>query len=718
MLTHGRGTLQPCAVTCEIVVFRGGAPRASLRWSRTAEPPQWRVQTKTVPAPDDGHPGANVGSPSERDAPDGTETEVVDARGRAPRAGRVALEAVAVGAAALLIVAWIYRIWNRSLSVPFENVFDARQVGASVKSIIEHGLFSTDTTLGAPFGKARFDWPLAGELLQRVGLLGLTLFSSRYGVVMNTYYLLGFAGVAIATFLVLRSLRFEFFVAGSIALVYSFLPFHLYHGEGHLLRSAAFSAPVAALVMLWALSFRSTLLHDPEVRSRSWAEVRANVRWRRVTLLVSLTALVALSETMTTFFTAIVLTIAALVVAIRDRSAAVLVPAAAVVVTLGVVYGMALLPNVFYWSEHGRNQSAVARIPTEQELYGLKLSQMVLPIPQHRLAAFRSLAGQAADRSPIPSEGGQQLGLLGAVGLLALLVGAVSRGVPYRARRPTEDREQLWRFSSLLSLILVLMGTISGFALLASLAGLTQVRTWNRVVVLVGFFALLMIGIGLERACRWLRRRWSFGVVLAPMLSVAVLGFALWDTDIPARFDQPAQIPTIEAVSGFVAQIEARLPAGAQMFQLPVIPYPEYRSRYARVYDYEALLPYLYSHDLAWSYGGIKGRPEADWQKQVDSANPVPSLAGLRGLGFDGIVLDTWQYDDGGVAATAALKSALGPPGVVGGEQARWRFWDLRDYGKRAGLSAAELRAAAKALVGRLIEQLPAPKSATEARDE
>ena len=95
--------------------------------------------------------------------------------------------------------------------------------------------------------------------------------------------------------------------------------------------------------------------------------------------------LIAVSETMTTFFTVVVLVLAGVLVAFRDRSAAILVPVGAVVATLGLVYAIALVPNLVYWSSHGRNAEAVHRVAIDQETYGLRPSQLFLPIENHRV---------------------------------------------------------------------------------------------------------------------------------------------------------------------------------------------------------------------------------------------------------------------------------------------------------------------------------------------
>ena len=156
----------------------------------------------------------------------------------------------------------------------------------------------------------------------------------------------------------------------------------------------------------------------------------------------------------------------------------------------------------------------------------------------------------------------------------------------------------------------------------------------------------------------------------------------------------------------FGAALERRLPTGAALFQLPVVPFPETPPINGMI-DYDEFLPYLWSSGLRWSYGSIKGRPEADWQQKVSSDDPGPAVAGLVGLGFSGIVVDTAGYADGGTAVTARLTETLGPPEITspGG---RWKFWDLHDYAGANGLSGTDLRAAARGLVGPLVDELPA----------
>jgi hypothetical protein len=84
----------------------------------------------------------------------------------------------------------------------------------------------------------------------------------------------------------------------------------------------------------------------------------------------------------------------------------------------------------------------------------------------------------------------------------------------------------------------------------------------------------------------------------------------------------------------------------------------------------------------------------------------VKSLAALRGLGFDAILLDTHGYDDGGKAAVADLTAALGTPQLTSAN-GRWLLWDIRPWAERTGLTDAQARAAARRLVGADIDRVP-----------
>jgi len=613
-----------------------------------------------------------------------------------------------VGTLAAALAAWLLRIWDASLSVPlYQQPPDTLFQTAVVKAIRDHGWDLTNPDLGAPFGTQMYDFPHAGETLQMAAIWVLTRFTSRPGAVINIYFIGGFGVLASVTHLVLRHLRFRTSVAACTALLYTFLPYHFWHQEGHLLRSTYVSGPLGALLILWVLDWRRRFLVEPDAPWRDGTRFADKLRWGRVGATVAVAAALGIIETMAIAFVLVALGVGAVLVTLRDRDPGVLAAAGVAGAVTALTFVIALAPNLWYWSEHGTNETAGRRLPVGQEAYGLKVSRLVLPIRQHRLARLASLTEDATRHTPVESEGGQELGVVGAVGFIVGLYGALNfasrRSRLHGARSPDRgtglDRGELWRLSGVLTLVLVLFATVSGLSLLLSVAGFAQIRVWNRSVILIAFFSLLVVAIGLERFADWVGSRISDprrAVAAGVLASVGVLLFGLWDTAVPFPTDYPAITRTARSDRGFVAELERRLPDGAAVFELPVVRYPESPPVHD-LPDLTELRLYQYSRTLRWSYGGMKGRPQADWQQRVSSDDPVAALAGLRGLGFDGVVVFTQGYADGGAAVAARLSGALGPPEVASTD-GHELFWDLRGYG--ANLPRPELREAARDLVG------------------
>ena len=508
------------------------------------------------------------------------------------------------------------------------------------------------------------------------------------------------------TFAVFRHLRFGTIAAGAAALLYTFLPYHFWHMEDHLFRSTYLSAPIAALLLLWGLSWRTTFLADPDGPLWGVRRLAGNLRWKWVLAAVLLSGAVATFETMTIAFFLTTFTLAAIVVAIRRRDPAQLVVLGATILVCGLAFGVSLAPNLRYWAANGTNRDTGRRVPTEQESFGLQPSQLVLPVPNHRLPVLRNLQKSARKGSALPDEGGQELGFVGAAGLFVLLYWALTGGVRRRVREPFHDRGLLREHAALATLILIPLGTVSGFALLLSISGFAQVRVWNRVVIIIAFFAMMAVAMGFEKLLArkptgsfWRSRPVAIGAI------ALITVFGIWDTAVPrnATYGNKADIAELKP---FLASTQELMPSHGAIFQLPITPFPETPAK-GSTQEYDQLLPYLWSNnDLRWSAGGMRGRTDADWQLKVFADGPVKSLAALRGLGFDAILLDTHGYDDGGTAAVADLTAALGKPQITSAN-GRWMLWDIRPWSIRTGLTNAQARAAAERLVGADINRVP-----------
>jgi phosphoglycerol transferase len=558
--------------------------------------------------------------------------------------------------------------------VPFDLHGDARFNLMTVRNLIERGWFQHSDRVGAPFSLDLHDFPLGGDNLQFLLLRLLAVTGASAGAVMNAYLVVTFVVVAVTTGFVFRWLGLSEPVAAIFAVAYSFLPYHFYRGEHHLFLSAYWCIPLAGYLAL-SLSLGRPLFE----RGPAGGGIAGFVN-RRTALTLAICAVVGSTDPYYVAYTLLLLAVAGGQLALRARNPRGALPAIAVMVAVTAVLAVNLSPTVLYRQRHGRNPEVAVRVPAESEIYGLKITNLVLPRPHHRLG-LGTIAERYAQESPIPSEGGQALGLLGTIGLLWLLLLAVAAavGTAVRVRAPDVHGHM-----AAYTLAALLIGTVGGGSILIAYFVTPQFRSWARVAVVIAFFSLAAVGYLVEgwrddrlRAAAATpagraRARQVTSAVLAGILLVALLDETS-GADVPPYRANAVEYDSDEA---FVGAIEHRLPPRAMVFQLPVVAFPE-SPRPARMKDYDHFVGYLHSRKLRWSYGGMKGR-EADWQEALAGQPTGLLLARLAAVGFAGLTIDRFGYADGATGLEAEIGRLTGPPAVS--PNGRLSFFDLTAY--------------------------------------
>jgi phosphoglycerol transferase len=336
------------------------------------------------------------------------------------------------------------------------------------------------------------------------------------------------------------------------------------------------------------------------------------------------------------------------------------------VVLAGAIAGvMALagLPTLIHRARHGANPAVAVRGAPEAELHGATTASMLLPVGGHRIPQLRQLRERYNRTTPVPAEGSASaLGLCASAGFVVLL------GVLVHPRRD-RPREELWRPLGVLNLMSLGLATIGGFGSLFALLVTPQIRAYKRINVIIGFLALFALVLLLERLGRRFPR---WGRAVLPLVLVVGLLDQVTADAVRPRPDVQAEYAGDAA---FVSQIEDLVPAGAMIFQLPYLSFPE-AAPVARMIDYEPLRLYLHSHRLRWSYPTMRGRPGDLWVREVSGRPPAAMIDGLSTAGFAGLVVDRFGYDDGGRAIEAALGDQLGRPLAISPDE-RLAFFAL-----------------------------------------
>ena len=363
------------------------------------------------------------------------------------------------------------------------------------------------------------------------------------------------------------------------------------------------------------------------------------------------------------FFGCFFLLVVGLRAAIRSRDYRPAVAATLLVFVSATVVAVQLLPTAIYAARHGKNPEVAVRSAYESELYGLRITQMLLPIDTHRVAALAARRVRYESNSPGASTEADDatLGFVGSLGLLAS-ISALIFGWPRDRRRrgiaPDLVGPPGLRWFGMLTLSALLLGTVSGFGAVFAGAVSPEIRAYNRISIFIALFVLATLGILADRfLCLRSGRKWraAASIVIAGVVVLGVLDQTPRELASGPRSSQVL----FSRDAAFGRRLQALLPRGAMIFQLPYQAYPESPPRYGML-DYEPFSGYVHTTGLRWSYGAMKGRPDATWQAST-SALPVAAMVDrLRSAGFGYIWVQLNGYPDGGTATKRSLDELLG----------------------------------------------------------
>jgi hypothetical protein len=611
--------------------------------------------------------------------------------------------ALAVATLSTLIAALVLHLGEAHLSLPwnYASEGDTKFYLVLIKSILTHGSYQTNSSLGAPFGLQLYDFPQGADNLNLLLIRAFGLFSKNPALVLNLFFLLSFPLTAVSAYAALRSLGISTGTSVVCAVIFALLPYHFYRGESQVLLSAYYGVPLGALLFLRLWDDRGLFSRTigpadrpgPIPRVSSWASRRS--------LVSAVCCLVVGSTGLYYAVFALLLLLGGSLVALlvrRGRHTVLsgLIASALIAATLAAN----LAPTFAYRSAHGAN-TAIKRTTIEADQFGLRLTDLLLPVQQHRFAPLSNVNQRYTEAT---STGYceacfENLGAVGSAGFLwlalvalASIAGAAGAFASLTAHRP----------AALGVALCFVLATIGGLSSLIAFFVTHDIRGWNRISLFIAFFSLFAVGLLLDAGLRRLATTGAARLGTAVALA-AVLAFGALDETsgffVP-KYAKNARQWNSDAT--FVGEIEARMPPAAAIFQLPYVPFPEgYGATGTSVSapnpnfgtTYELARGYIHSRGLRWSYGAIKGRP-ADWQAELASKPLYLSLAAAAANGFDGLWVDPHGY-------TVALRPRLAPMlsrllGVapLHSPMRDLMFFDLRPFAARLARAhtAAELR--------------------------
>ncbi|MET3806920.1 phosphoglycerol transferase [Nakamurella sp. UYEF19] len=602
-----------------------------------------------------------------------------------------------------VLLTFMMRLWRASLSSPFYYSGDAVGSAEYFKSVMETGWYEYQPALGAPYGQHYHDFPFSDDLNPVMAKV-LGFLAGNWAVAFNLYYLLGFLLCALTAVWFLRVCGLSPWMTVTMSVLFALAPYHFIRNEGHLFLASYYCVPLALVVLVRAA--RGERLWGVRALTSTWATARR----RPAQLLGLLTGrgagtvlilvLVTYSGAYYGLFTALLLAPIGLLTWVRSRNGRRFLGAVAAGAVLAATFVLALLPDLIYQLVTGSDGTALVRTPIAAEVYAFKFTSLILPAPGHPIPWLAQARSIYDNHYPLPSEE-PALGLVAAIGFVMLLLLALLALTGTVRRTPTaaqEARRTTLQSLSALTWIAFMWGTVGGLGTVLSFVT-ASVRGWNRIAIFIALFALAALGLALEGlAARWSARRsgrslrtertehtgdrgpdrsmtqqparWVAALAVVVLL-VGAGDQTISDTVPPYRATQAA----FESDGVFVDALQARLPGGTMLFQLPYQAFPEGNTSNG-LPESDQIKLYLHSSTLRWSAAGIKGRPQSDWPSKVATQTPATMTRNLAAIGFAGIVVHRAALKDHGKAMEASLRTLLGKPSLVSPDGS-WSFLSL-----------------------------------------
>ncbi|MFH1824983.1 MAG: hypothetical protein ABH873_07160 [Candidatus Firestonebacteria bacterium] len=538
---------------------------------------------------------------------------------------------IIAGFLCIIILIIVMQLWKSDLSVPFEYKSDALIIAKDVKGVIDNGWILKNKYLGAPYCFEMYDYPTSDGLLFLIIKI-ISLFTSNWVMVMNIFFIMTFPLVALTTMFVFRQFKVSITTSILGGLLYAFIPYHFIRGVHHLFLSAYFMVPLMVMVILWVFT-------------------GLNIKNSKV--LTSLIVCVLVSSTGIYYaaFSCLFLIIAGIYCYLNNNGQKnlLVVSILIAVIFLGVIINLS--PSIVHRINNGVNTEAAKRNIGEAERYGLRITQLMLPVSGHRIPSLAKIKAQYNDKAIYVNENDAvTLGIIGTVGFIILIITLF-------------NRTHINSFTtlnnlSILNIFSILISTIGGMGAVFSAIFFNKIRAYNRISVFISYFSILAIVIILDfiykKYCLDNKKKSIYYFIIIIILIVGI-------------FDQTSAsfVPEYEKIkneylndSEFIKSIESSVEPGAMIYQMPYVPFPE-SPPVNKMDDYEHFKASLHSKNIKWSYGSMKGRIGDIWQKELNSQQLNELVDTLKKSGFSGIYINRDGYEDKGNSIESKLNKLI-----------------------------------------------------------
>ncbi len=504
---------------------------------------------------------------------------------------------------------------------------DGTLFAALLKSVKQYGLIGTyfNPMIGAPESASLIDVPFLDIMLLLevwvCAIAGMNFISIYYAIYYLTFIIAG-----VSMLFLLKKLGVKDIPACVLSIAFSLAPYHFYRGLGHVTLSNYGAVPLGIYLAI-------------NIFFGKYEEKKQCLRD------IALALIVGFSNIYYVFFSLLLMALAMVLRCIQLSSIKKTLKNAIPIGVSIVAFLLGVFPKIIYGVLEGTNTVAGRRLGMEAELYGLKIIELLMPSQFSILERKFGFTGLYTTSGVSVSENVMSpLGVIASVGFIISMVWLIiilAEKKERIANLASSDKEVL-SFVSIGILALILYCTVGGFGTIFNYLITPQFRCYNRASIVIACLSLCSLAILLN-------------YISGPVLQIAVAMVLLLIICVDQIYILPSswQTPIEEkqrVYESFFEELEDKLNSQDMVYEIPHIPFPEAPPIH-QMTDYTPFLGYLFTDNIRWSYGGVRGRENVATDLWVDEGQSESFLANLKKNGFSGALIDTYAFDEEGQKA-------------------------------------------------------------------
>lgn len=570
----------------------------------------------------------------------------------------------------LLSVTRLLSLNERSLSVPF--IYDGGDSAVTFYRTFEmktdHALFDFNQ-LGSPYGSSTYDFYVFDIGLYIIQFV-IAVLSPNYVVAFNVFLIGGAWFDGFASLYALRRLKFSTPLAISLSVVYAQMCYFYVRYHNHTYLAYYFAAPLAICMAIELYRGEFVCSFKKEERKQT---------------IINLLLLVIIGTTGIYYavFSCIYFLLVLVLRGMEDLKIKSILPSCKAIGATAFGFFLGVLPPVIYWMKNGVGYMFKMRTGYlwGGEVFGVKLTELVLPNVAYRFARIRKIRESYNESFGITEAMAASLGLLFTIGLIIALI--------YIFRIANTDKKHIMRPVSLLMVASLLIVTKGGLGTFFAMI-FPFVRCYNRMCVYIAFLCAISVAWFLTMIYDIIKKKLkgkkaltiALQAVSVVLLAVMMVGGVYEQTFVMGNPEPSIKVAYTEDRDMMLDLVDYAhtLDSDDEMVDVMFFPFMDFpenaRDTGGKLWGYEPMMLCAHSEYLAMSYGFPRGREYADKLSELENLTMDEKIDYAIDNGFDGIMIAREAMEAIAPDDIYVLAERFGDPDFY---NYRYYYWSLED---------------------------------------